>query len=137
VSLFAALAPADAREIAQRVLEGFTAQAGAPGGSMVSTLGFLAVMGVIFYLMLWRPQQKQAKEHRTMLTSLKKGDVIVTNSGIVARIHTVAEKFLVIEAARDVKFRVLPSSVASKAPDGLMDEEPKPAESKSDKDKEK
>jgi preprotein translocase subunit YajC len=142
VSLFAVLAAADARELAHRMLEGLTAQAaGAAGGSMTSTLGFLAVMGVIMYLMMIRPQQKQAKEHRTMLTSLKKGDVIVTTGGIVARIHTVAEKFLVIEAGRDVKMRLLPSAVATKAPEGLMDEEPRPVEAKSeakgDKEKEK
>lgn len=140
--LFAAPAAADARELAQRALDGLAAQAaGSPGGGMFSTLGFLVVMGVIFYLMLWRPQQKQAKEHRAMLSSLKKGEVIVTTGGMVARIHTVAEKFLVVEAGRDVKLRILPSAVASKAPEGLMDEEPKPAEarpeSKGEKEKEK
>ena len=46
-------------------------------------LPFIAIF-VLFYFMLIRPQMKQAKEHRSMLDSLKKGDEVVLSSGIIA-----------------------------------------------------
>jgi preprotein translocase subunit YajC len=117
-------------------LQGTVAQAG--GGGFGSTAIFIVLMIGIFYLMLWRPQSKQAKERKSMLAALKKGDVVVTTGGIVARIHSVAAKFLVLEIARDVRIRVLPDSIASKAPEGFLEEpetkqEAKPSEGKSEK----
>ncbi|HEY3448564.1 MAG TPA: preprotein translocase subunit YajC [Myxococcales bacterium] len=97
----------------------------AGGQNPLTTFGFLAVMVVIFYFFLIRPQQKQMKEHKAMLSSLKKGDVVVVG-GIIGRIHSVAEKFIVVELAPGARVRVLASSVTGKAPEGLMsDEEPK------------
>lgn len=132
-----ALAAADSSAVAHDALMGLLAQAaGTPGGSMASTLVFVVLMVGIFYLMLWRPQQKQAKEHKSMLASLKKGDAVVTNGGMVAKIHAVAQKFIVLELARDVRVRVLPNSIASKAPEGLLDEpETKPEAKGEAKDK--
>lgn len=100
-------------------------QAAGQQSNPITTFGFLAVMVVIFYFFLIRPQQKQMKEHKAMLSSLKKGDVVVVG-GLVGRIHAVAEKFIVVELAQGVRVRVLASSVTGKAPEGLMaDEEPK------------
>lgn len=126
-------------DVAHRVLEGLLAQAGAaPGGSFGSTLVFIALMLGIFYLLLWRPQQKQAKEHRTMLAALKKGDVVVTSGGVLGKVHSVADKFVVVEIARDVKMRVLTSSIASKAPEGMLEEpEVKAEKDKAEKEPEK
>jgi len=130
---------ADAGGAARLVVEGLLAAQGPgpQGGSMWTTVIFIGAMVAIFYVMLIRPQQKQAKEHQTMLAALKKGDVVVTNGGIVGKVHQVTDKFLVIEAARDVRLRVLRSAVSGKAPDGLLDEGEQKAESKPEKDKEK
>ncbi len=107
------------------LLRAALAQAAGGQSNPLTTFGFLAVMVVIFYFFLIRPQQKQMKEHKAMLSSLKKGDVVVTG-GLVGRIHVVAEKFIVVELAPGVRVRVLASSITGKAPEGLMtDEEPK------------
>lgn len=118
-----ALATADSSGLAREALGGFLAQTGGgQQGGFMSTMVFVVLMVGIFYLMLWRPQQKQAKEHKQMLAALKKGDAVVTNGGIIAKVHSVAQKFIVLELAREVRVRVLPSSIASKAPEGLFDE---------------
>ncbi len=49
----------------------------------------LILMFVVFYFLLIRPQQKKAKEHKAMLQALKKGDHVITNSGILGRITEV------------------------------------------------
>ena len=134
------LATVDTGGLAHQALKGFFAQAaeGGQGNSMLASLPLLLGMAAIFYLLLWRPQQKQAKEHRSMLAALKKGDVVVTTGGMVAKIHSVAQKYIVLEIARDVRVRALPNSIASKAPEGLLEEaEPKQDEAKSNKEKDK
>ncbi len=130
------LAVIESQGLARQVLEAVLAQQAAPGagGSLTSMLPMLLMMFAVFYFLLIRPQQKQAKEHKTMLAALKKGDPVVTQGGIIGRVHAVSEKFIVIEAARDVRLRVLPNTIAAKAPEGLMEEgEPKTAEAKSEK----
>lgn len=135
------LATVDGGEVAHQALKGFFAQAaegGQAGGILASPIWLILMMVVIFYLLLWRPQQKQAKEHRAMLAALKKGDTVVTTGGMVAKIHSVAQKYIVLELARDVRVRVLPNSIANKAPEGLLEEgEPKQDEAKSNKEKDK
>jgi preprotein translocase subunit YajC len=58
-----------------------------------------------------------------MLTALKKGDAVVTQGGIIGRVSSVADKFVILEAGRDVRLRVLKQSITGKAPEGLMESE--------------
>ena len=51
----------------------------------------LILIFVIFYFFLIRPQQKKIKEHKNMVTSLKRGDEVVTSGGIVGQIEKVHE----------------------------------------------
>ena len=81
------------------------------GGSPSSLFIFIAGMFAIMYFLMIRPQQKQLKEHRALLASLKKGDNVVTQGGIIGRIYSVSEKDVQIEVANNVKLRVLKSSV--------------------------
>lgn len=67
------------------------AMAGAPQGAEGGAGGFLSFMPLIlmfaiFYFLLIRPQQKRAKEHKMMLSALKRGDRVVTAGGIYGRI---------------------------------------------------
>ncbi len=55
-------------------------------GNIFASLLPLIVLFAIFYFLIIRPQQKQAKEHKQMLESLKKGDKIVTTGGLIAEI---------------------------------------------------
>jgi len=97
---------------------------GSGGSSWISTLIFFGVMIVIFYLLIFRPQSKKAKEHQSLVSSLKKGDDIVTNSGIFGKILGVAETTATIEIAQGVKVKMLKSQIA-----GLQkDQEAKPSD---------
>ncbi len=73
------------------------AAAGDPG-----LMGFLPIilMFVVLYFLMIRPQMKRAKEHKTMLESLKKGDEVVTGGGVVGKITKVGESYVTLEVAR-------------------------------------
>jgi len=71
----------------------------------------LALLVVVFYFALIRPQQKKAKDHANLMKSIRAGDKIVTSSGIVAVVVTVKEKTLSIRSA-DAKFEITKSAVA-------------------------
>lgn len=81
------------------------------GGSPSSLFIFIAGMFAIMYFLMIRPQQKQLKEHKALLAGLKKGDMVVTQGGIIGRIFQVADREVQIEVAREVKLRVLKTSV--------------------------
>ena len=55
-------------------------------GSGLEMLIILAVFGVIFYFMVFRPQSKRQKEQRNLLSSLSKGDEILTSGGLIGKI---------------------------------------------------
>ncbi|GMV44316.1 MAG: hypothetical protein AMXMBFR64_60320 [Myxococcales bacterium] len=84
------------------------------GGSMLQTLIFFGIMIAIFYLLIFRPQQKRAKEHKELVTSLKRGDTVITNSGIYGRIAQIDEHVVHLEVAKDTVIRVLKSHVAGR-----------------------
>ena len=81
------------------------------GGSGQMTFVFIAAMFAIMYFLMIRPQQKQLKEHKALLANLKKGDLVVTQGGIIGRIFLVADREVQIEVANNVKLRVLKTSV--------------------------
>lgn len=65
----------------------------------------------VFYFALIRPQQKKAKEHAKLMSSIRPGDKVVTSSGIVAVVVAVKEKTVSIRSA-DTKLEILKSAVA-------------------------
>jgi preprotein translocase subunit YajC len=71
----------------------------------------LALLVVVFYFALIRPQQKKTKEHANLLKSIRAGDKIVTTGGVVAVVVTVKEKTLSVRSA-DAKFEIIKSAVA-------------------------
>lgn len=78
---------------------------GGPGGGFASLIP-LILMFVIFYFLLIRPQQKKAKEHREMISSLKKGDRIMTSGGLHGRIVALDEGSVSLEIAEKVRVKV-------------------------------
>lgn len=87
---------------------------GGAGGSS-SFMGFLPLifMFAIFYLLLIRPQQKKAKEHKALLEMLKKGDQIVTAGGIHGKVTAIDDGVVVIEIATGVNIRMNKGYIAS------------------------
>ncbi len=59
---------------------------------LISTILMYGAIGAIFYFVLLRPQQKQKKEHDTMLRSLRRGDEIVTSGGVIGEVTFIAQQ---------------------------------------------
>ncbi|ADG92316.1 preprotein translocase, YajC subunit [Arcobacter nitrofigilis DSM 7299] len=66
-------------------------------GDLISSLLPLVALFAIFYFLIIRPQQKQAKQHKQMIADLKKGDKIVTNGGLIVEISKVEETSLTVK----------------------------------------
>ena len=73
----------------------------------------LIVVGVMYFMVI-RPASKERKEHEAMLEALKRGDEVVTQSGILGKVTDIADTFVTVEVARNVKIRVLRSAIAKK-----------------------
>jgi preprotein translocase subunit YajC len=74
----------------------------------------LILIFVVFYFLLIRPQQRKAKDHKTMLDALRRGDRVVTGGGIigtVARVENPEE--VTVDIAEGVRVRVLRSTITS------------------------
>ena len=77
---------------------------------MLQMLGTFAILGIMFYFVLIRPQQKRAREQEKLLKALKPGDKIITNGGILGIVVAVKDKSVSIRSA-DTKLEVLKSAV--------------------------
>ncbi|GGB32092.1 preprotein translocase subunit YajC [Oceanisphaera marina] len=66
------------------------AQGGGAAGGGMEMIIMLAVFGLIFYFMIFRPQSKRVKEHKNLMSSLSKGDEVLTNGGLVGKIAKIA-----------------------------------------------
>lgn len=85
-------------------------QAQGPAQTFSFFLPLLAVFG-IFYFLIIRPQQKQAKQRQAMIAAVKKGDQVVTVGGIHGRITGVTDAILTVEIADNVKVKVDRASI--------------------------
>jgi preprotein translocase subunit YajC len=86
---------------------------GSPEGSLVSTLVMFGLIIGIFYFMILRPQQKRQKEREKLLTTMKKGDKIITAGGLHGTISGIDEKTVLIQVADTVKLKYDRSAIAS------------------------
>lgn len=89
-------------------------------------LGVLFI-GVIYVMLIW-PQQRQLKQHKALLASLKKGDDVVTQGGVIGRIAAISDRVVTIEISSGVKMKVLKTSIQGRATDA--EEQPVKADEK-------
>lgn len=89
-------------------------------GSGIESLVLFGGLFVLMYFMLIRPQAKRAKEHKTMVAALAKGDELVTNGGLLGRVRKVGESFLTVEIAEGLEVKIQKQSVATLVPKGTF-----------------
>ena len=89
--------------------------------SLVANLSMIAVFVAIFYFLIWRPQSKRAKEHRTLVESLGVGSEIVFAGGLMGRITKLEGDFAVVELNRGNEVKIQRASVISVLPEGTLD----------------
>lgn len=86
----------------------FAQDAAAGGPSAMSNILFIVAIFAVFYFLLIRPQQKRAKQHREMVSSVRRGDTVVTAGGIVGKVAKVESgDEVMVEIADGVRVRVL------------------------------
>ncbi|MDB6109958.1 MAG: yajC, partial [Pedosphaera sp.] len=71
----------------------------------------VALMIVVFYFIMIRPQSKKAKEHAALLQTLRPGDKVVTGSGIIGTVVSVKDKSVALRSA-ETKLEVLKSTIS-------------------------
>lgn len=98
----------------------YAADAAPSAGPIPLDFLLIAVFAVFFYMIVWRPQSKRAKEHRELVSGLAKGDEIITNGGLVGRITKVEEQFIIFEAADNVELKLQKSAVMQALPKGTI-----------------
>ena len=80
--------------------------------SIGAFLPLILIFG-IFYILLIRPQQKKAKQHRDMLNNIRRGDKIITSGGIIGTVNKVFDnRELSVEISNDVEIKIAPGMVA-------------------------
>jgi preprotein translocase subunit YajC len=74
----------------------------------------LVLIFVVFYFLLIRPQQKRSKEHKTMLTGLRRGDRIITGGGFIGTVaKVVGDDEVLVDLAENTRVRVVRSTITS------------------------
>ncbi len=92
---------------------------GAQGGGIESML-LIVVMFVVLYFMMIRPQMKRAKEHKTMIEALQKGDEVVAAGGILGRISKINENYVTLEIANNIEIQVQRPAIQVILPKGTI-----------------
>ena len=82
------------------------------------------IMLLVFFLFIYfvtiRPQQKRQKEHEALVSSLEKGDEVMTSSGLVGRVETVSDRFVSIKLNETVSVNMQKEFISSQLPKGTI-----------------
>ena len=77
----------------------------------------LIALFAIFYFLVFRPQQKQAKQHKEMINNLKKGDKIVNQGGFILEVFKVEENFFRVKLSDELTAKITKEHVLRKLED--------------------
>lgn len=89
-----------------------TAAPAAQQGSGMNSMVMLFALFAIFYFIVIRPQQKQQKAHKVMLSELKKGETVVTSGGFIVEIDKVEEDFYSVKLNKETIVKIAKESVS-------------------------
>ena len=83
------------------------------GGAIAQFIPLILIFAIMYFLLI-RPQQKKVKEHQAMVEALRRGDQVITQGGLVAKVTKVKEDGEVeVEIAEGVKVQVVKSTIAT------------------------
>jgi len=93
---------------------------GAAAGGGYESLILIVLMFAVLYFLMIRPQMKRAKEHKTLLEALQKGDEVVAAGGMLGRISKISENYVTLEIADKVEVQVQRPAVQLVLPKGTI-----------------
>ena len=91
----------------------------APGGDTLMGMLPIILMFVVLYFLMIRPQMKKAKEHKTMLDALQKGDEVIA-VGILGKVAKINDNFVSLEIASGVTIQIQKSAITTLLPKGTV-----------------
>ncbi len=80
----------------------------------------LIILFAVFYFLLIRPQIKQAKQHKQLVSELGKGDEVATTGGLLGKIREVGDNFVLLEIAKDIEVKIQKNAVSTVLPKGTL-----------------
>lgn len=83
-----------------------------PQATMFDFLIPVLIIFAVFYFVVFRPQQKKMKEHKTFLDNLKPGDEVITSSGFYGKVVNIQDNFVLLEIAKDVRVKIEKSAIS-------------------------
>jgi preprotein translocase subunit YajC len=92
---------------------------GAQGGGIESLVLIVLMFGVLYFLMI-RPQMKRAKEHKTLIEGLQKGDEVITSGGMIGRISRISDNYVALEVSNGVEIQVQRPAIQLVLPKGTI-----------------
>jgi len=95
------------------------AAAAAPENGIMNFLPLIALVAVFYFLIL-RPQSKRAKEQKSMIEALQRGDEVVTVGGEVGTVTKVFDQYLSLELAENLEVKVQKNAIQSVLPKGTI-----------------
>jgi preprotein translocase subunit YajC len=96
------------------------APAGAPAGGELFQIIFLVGLFVLFYFIAIRPQRKRQKEHAAMVAALGKGDEVTTSSGILGKIVSLDDNYVVLSVSEKVELKFQRIHIHAVLPKGTL-----------------
>ncbi len=96
------------------LLMGASPQGGGAGGSGMSLLLMFGLIIAVMYFFMIRPQQKREKQRQKMISELKKGDKVLTSSGIFGTIWGIKDNVIVLKVDEDVKMEFLKTAISTR-----------------------
>lgn len=88
------------------------------GGS--SLIMMFVIFFVFIYFAIWRPQSKRAKEQRNLMSSLTKGDEVMTAGGLLGRITKMSDQYISLAVSANVEILIQKSSIVTVLPKGTL-----------------
>jgi preprotein translocase subunit YajC len=87
--------------------------AGADGGLMAALpqLGMFLMIGVLFYMLILRPQQQRQRDHLKSVKAVKRGDTVVLSNGMIGKVVRVEDEEIGVEVAQGVTVKVIKDMV--------------------------
>ncbi len=96
------------------LLHAFLSQTAPEGQAQNPIMSFLPfiLIAVVFYFVFFRPQARQAKQHQSFLSGLKKGDEVVTQGGIIGTVVLVEDRTVTVDVGGGTRLRILKGQIS-------------------------